>query len=34
MTGFWAGLRVKRLEAADRLVLNVNEPADYERAKP
>ena len=33
MTGFWAGLRVTQLEAADRLVLNVNEPADYERAK-
>ena len=42
MTGFWDELRVTRLDPLelrrfgepDRLFLNVNEPADYERAKP
>src|SRR5262245_3600263 len=41
MTGFWSDLRVKQLDAEalrpfgepDQLFLNVNEPADYERAQ-
>jgi molybdopterin-guanine dinucleotide biosynthesis protein A len=41
MTGFWSGLRVRRLDSAElrdfgdpaRLFLNLNAPADYERAR-
>jgi hypothetical protein len=42
MTGFWGDLRVKQPDAAqlrafgdpERLFLNLNAPADYERASP